>query len=146
MITIEQSNYLHSKMREMEEDVKAVLGLDIHFGVYLRSKAVSRLMDYRQAVEIMCKAMQCSLQELSSKSRSTDLVIRRKVIASVLRATYPNISLSTIGELFERDHTTIINLLSGATNMQNINDEEFMKLFNIAKSSLDHDQSNLHEA
>lgn len=137
MLTIEQSNYLHSKMREMEEDVKHKLGIDIHFGVYLRSKSVSRLLGYKEAVELMSKALNCTVEELTDKTRRPDIVIRRKVIASVLRATYPTITLMQIGELFDRDHTTVINLLSKSTDLHNTNDAEFIKLFDIAKNSLE---------
>lgn len=137
MFTTDQSNYLHTKMREVEDDVKRTIGLDIHLSVYLRSKRIDRLLSHTESVAKMAAALSVTVEELTDKCRKADIVIRRKAIAAVMRANFPQITLTQIGEIFERDHTTIMNLLRGATNLTNTEDEEFQQLFAIALKSLE---------
>lgn len=137
MLTTDQSNFLHELMREMEEKAQNKLGLDVHFGVYMRSKKVSRLLSEQDAVILMAKALNVDIDDLKSASRKQDLVMARKVIVAVMRATY-KISLLDVAILLGRtDHTTAIHLMTSATNMINSEDEHFLKLYDIAKKSLE---------
>lgn len=137
MLTTDQSNYLHTAMRTMEEDAKRVLGLDVHFGVYMRSKSMDRMIGHTEAIEKMAQALSITLEELRCESRKADLVMARKVIVSVLRSCFPKITLVEMGTHLCRDHTSIMNLLSRATDYTNTNDEEFVHLFELAKKSLE---------
>lgn len=137
MFTPDQSNYLHELMRDMEEKAQQKLGLSVHFGVYMRSKKISMLLSEEEAVEIMANALNITLKDLRSASRKQHLVMARKVIVAVMRATY-KINLMDLATLLGRkDHTTAIHLMTSATNMINSEDEHFLKLYDIAKKSLE---------
>lgn len=137
MLTVDQSNYLHELMREMEKKAKQKLGLDVHFGLYMRSKKVSRLLSEQEAVALMANAMNVDMDDLKSPSRKPAFVMARKVIVAVMRATY-KISLKDVADMLGRtDHTTALNLLTSATNLINTEDAEFMNLYEIAKKSLE---------
>lgn len=137
MLTIDQSNFIHSVMREMEEKVHKVLGMDVHFGMYLRSKSIDRTITPTEAVVRMTQALGVSMEDLRGKNRSEVIVMPRRVIAATLRACFPHITLLQIGDLFDRDHTTIMNLLKVATDLINTEDEDFMLLFFKCKKAIE---------
>jgi len=140
MLTFDQSNFLHELMDDMQKIARKKLGMDIHFGVYMGSKQISHLISEAEAVEIMARALGVSMEDLTGLSKKPDLVMFRKVIVAVLRATF-KVSLQDLARLLGRtDHSTSINLINKATDLINSNDEEFKQLFDKAKAALEEQQ------
>jgi mevalonate pyrophosphate decarboxylase len=85
MFTAEQANYLHSKMRELEEDVRDRYGINVHFGIYSKSKAVTAGLTINDAVARMARALNIGVADVSSKYKPHNLSIRRFVMAHLIR-------------------------------------------------------------
>lgn len=64
----------------------------------------------KKVIEENCKLYGISYEELTGKSRTDELVKIRSKIAVILRKNF-DLSFPQIGELLNRDHTTIIHLL-----------------------------------
>lgn len=137
MLTLDQSNYLHIKMSELEEEVQRTTGLNIHLSFYMRSKKINRMLTHSEAIEGMAEVLGTTLEELRGRNKRAELVLARKVIIAVLRSNFPRISCITLGELLNRDHTTILNLFKTSSDLINTEDEQFKMLFAKAKKALE---------
>lgn len=134
-LTLEQSNYLHSKMRDLETEIKAKMGLDIHLGIYRSSKRAMALLGPAEAISVICEKMAVPVHELKGKSRSGYLVDARTIVCAVLRAQF-RMSTTDMGRLLNRDHTTIMNLLNKATDLTNAGDSKYLSGYQIALEAL----------
>ncbi len=59
-------------------------------------------------LEYVCEALSVTTKRVCSPERSTDVLIIRQSLAYIFNKKY-GLSLVSIGKIFNRDHTTIIN-------------------------------------
>jgi len=66
-------------------------------------------------VEKVCQKYLVSKNDVFSKGRTRDIVRTRSILYNLLHEEY-NISISSIGRVFNQDHTTVINSLNNKQN------------------------------
>ena len=60
-------------------------------------------------VQALCKLLNVKWKAVASKQRTQDLSNKRQLIISALRKMRPELSTIKIGNLFNRDHSTVIH-------------------------------------
>jgi hypothetical protein len=87
-----------------------------------------RLSDCEEAnliMGIVCEYYRVTAEQLTSASRKTDVVTPRAIVMYLMRR-YSPLSLKRIGEILDRDHTTVIHAVDKVTDRMSY-DEEFEK-------------------
>lgn len=71
-------------------------------------------------ITVVCEHLKLTVEQIRGKSRSKEFVYARHLIFYFLRK-HTTLTLKSAGELFNRDHTTVIHALE---NLQDIMDTE----------------------
>lgn len=67
-------------------------------------------------IETVCEHFKLKLKDLESRSRVRELVFARHIIFYLIRK-HTKMSLKSAGELFDRDHTTVIHSVDTLNNL-----------------------------
>jgi chromosomal replication initiation ATPase DnaA len=71
-----------------------------------------------QVIDKVCKRCLVSKHDLFSKSRTREVVRARSILYNLLHETY-NISIASMGRVFNQDHTTVLHSLNNKQNKKN---------------------------
>jgi chromosomal replication initiator protein len=77
----------------------------------------------KEVLEIVSKETFVSVEDILSESRKGDVIVARHILCGVLKRHY-NYSFTFIGEMLDRDHTTIMSAVKNFTNRKE-NEEDF---------------------
>jgi len=66
---------------------------------------------YERVINAVAEVTGIKYEVMKQKSRIRDIVESRNIAMFCIKDIYPNISLSAIGKLFGKDHTTVIHSL-----------------------------------
>ena len=72
-------------------------------------------------------------EQIGSKSRKRTLVIPRQIVAYILYRT-GKFPLATIGDLMNRDHTTVIHSVRTVSELLEVKDPQLTEIYNKIKS------------
>jgi len=76
----------------------------------------------------LAECMGTTATEIKGKSRKRKLVITRQ-IGQVCAKELTGLSLKTVGQAFNRDHTTVIHSIKCVNDMYDTKNDEFMECF-----------------
>ena len=100
-------NIEHMTEAEAKEALKDFLHPDLN-----------RVITYKKVIDTVCEHYNVSNAELSSKKRSAEIVLPRKVAMYLCRKYVPNNSYKEIGRMLGgRDHTTVISGEESVVNL-----------------------------
>lgn len=88
-----------------------------------------------EIMNLICKASDLTLSELTSKDRSARLITARHVSMYLIRNICGETFLD-IGKLFNRDHTTVISAITHVNNMIDTNTLKCIALIDYVNSEL----------
>lgn len=102
---------LHNIEHMTQEDAKEALKDFLH-------PDLNRIITYKKVIDTVCEHYNVSTAELSSKKRSAEIVLPRKVCMYLCRKYVPNNSYKEIGRMLGgRDHTTVISGEESVVNL-----------------------------
>lgn len=129
-IASSELNILYDILRDTEADIRTRLGLNVRLKANLVEPKKLNVRDY---AVVLAEAMGSSLEELRTTSRKQHLVVRRGVAYTLIIQQYPEeISLETMAELFNRDHSTIIAGRDRAKALADIEDDLYLRFYKMA--------------
>lgn len=86
----------------------------------------------------IAEALGYSFADLAGTSRKTGLVYTRFIVCHLFLKRYPApMSLTAIGELMNRDHTTMMHARDETKNKLEVQDEQFVKQYTIAINAIE---------
>ena len=123
-------------MREEISNMMAIIPQELHVDVYQRLKAViqsiirdivldiekieydnstktsmDKVLVMNRIIEICCAEHGIKTSMMWSTKRNSEYVRLRQILMWAFRIQYPQIALRIIGELFHRDHATILHAI-----------------------------------
>lgn len=123
---------MYTKSKKMFPDwMLEVKGIDIalYYQEYLADVGEDLLPD--EIVGCVSRVLAIPINIIQSKTRKRDVLYARYIAAHLIRATYPKLSLTTIGwHLGHHEHSTPHHALATANDLIKTNDREFMPKYN----------------
>jgi len=117
-------------IRVAEQQIKTRTGMAVTL-VLCPSENVRKAPE--QMLRIIANSLNVSTQYFQLKGRQREIVELRFLSALLLRRYYPNITLKQIALLFGgQDHTSVMNALTRATELLEINDALFTRKYDAA--------------
>ena len=109
---LEQIKKNTHKEKQEEEEIKETVNVWAFLGTIADYKKHGHVLTNNAKIEIVSEVYGVSIQEIKGKKRNRGIVDARKACAKILYT--PKFSLKRVGELLgDRDHATVINLISG---------------------------------
>lgn len=120
----------HDIIRIAERQIKTKTGMAVTL-VLCPSENTRKAPE--QMLRVIANALNTNAQYFQQKGRKREIVELRFLTALLLRRYYPNITLKQIALLFGgQDHTSVMNGLTRATELLEINDPLFTSRYDIA--------------
>jgi chromosomal replication initiation ATPase DnaA len=90
-------------------------------------------LNYKEFIEKYCKATEIPFEILIKKRKSNHLVFTRNVLKYFLKKRY-YMTLKSVADMFNQDHTTIIHNLKTVENLIYSQDVVFMPYYNLGET------------
>jgi chromosomal replication initiation ATPase DnaA len=110
------------------EEIKAVSRAHVHSTLKYRDNNTGVLVRIFSEV---CDALNVTKEDLMGLSRKREIVEARQIVQYFIKEFHPSISLKSIGNMFNRDHSTVIHSLRTVADLQDANKEYYFRLLEL---------------
>lgn len=100
-------------------------------------KMVERIYTDDMIVDELCQTLDTTRKELTTTFRKREIVNKRQVIIYILRK-YFGWTLSHIGKMFKKDHSTVVHSVQVVEDLLEVNDAIFSSMIQELDSTAKH--------
>lgn len=108
-------------LRNSGRSIVANLVISTSLSPYYSNFKTKRMNNQQSQMAAICKIvsdkMGVSVLDMKLKTRKREPVAARQMAQYLIRKTYPSIALTTIGEFFNRDHSTVLHSIDVVEDM-----------------------------
>lgn len=134
-MTAEQLKYISEAMAFTERQIYSKTGLKVSLDVKGTPLLREGIADPSDMVDKMAEAMGFFPEKIKVPGRQRELVMARNACIYLLHSYFPKITLTAIGKLFNKDHSSIIYAIDTAGKDLETKNEQFIGLYVKAENA-----------
>lgn len=138
-----ENNDIVSKVRAevhaMQADLNARYGpgYRINLLVQVNNGFLTAEEYIHKAIDAVCEVFDITVENLKSKSRKSHLVDARAVAISLIMKNNPTVTCAAVGQVFKKEHSTVVFMRKRANNMLAIGDKKFLTKYNAVLQKIE---------
>ncbi len=123
-------NQVHKIIEAAEIAISSLLGNEVTVNYQLALQANNYMRDSNVIVEAVCEFFSLEVDVLKSKLKTKEVSRARTLSVILIKKAMPEITLKKIGQIINRDHSSVIHALTVHENEMSTN-KNYRNLFDV---------------